>query len=80
MMYQDMMWKNGEMGPLFLLGVVVELVLKGYALWHAARYSQKAWYIVLLVVNSLGILPLIYLIFFRPKEGAVAKKSLKKKK
>ena len=44
--------------PLALL----DLVLKGFALWRAAKNNQPIWFIALLVINSVGILPLIYLI------------------
>ena len=53
--------------PLVLIVVLWTIVLKGYALWHAARASQKWWFIALLVINTLGILELIYLIWFRSK-------------
>lgn len=52
--------------PLILVAVVWTIVLKGFALWHAARGSQKWWFIILLIVNTLGILEIIYLIWFRP--------------
>lgn len=37
------------------------LFWKGLALWHAAKRGQNIWFIVLLVVNTLGILEIIYL-------------------
>jgi methionyl-tRNA synthetase len=52
--------------PLILAAVLWTLVLKGFSLWYAARGGQKAWFIVLLIVNTFGILEIIYLIFFRP--------------
>ncbi len=42
--------------------VILDLVLKGFALWRSARKSQNWWFVALLVVNSLGILPAIYLL------------------
>lgn len=59
--------------PLLLVAALWTIVLKGYALWHAARNSQKEWFIALLVINTLGILEIIYLVWFRPQ--AVAKES-----
>lgn len=47
--------------------IVFDLVMKGIGLWHAAQNKQRNWYIALLIVNSLGILPIIYLKFFRKK-------------
>ena len=33
------------------------------AMWHAARQNQKVWFVALLLINSVGIVPLIYLVF-----------------
>ena len=52
---------NGALGLLFVLAIV-DLVLKGWALWRAARMSKKWWFIALLIVNSMGILPVIFLL------------------
>ena len=50
------------------------LVAKGLALWHAARNSQNVWFIAMLVLNTFGILEIIYLLFFRtPKEVEIEK-------
>ena len=51
------------LGVLAAVIALIIIVLKGYALWHAARRDEKWWFIVLLVINTLGILELIYLIF-----------------
>jgi len=53
--------------PFFIVIAVWSIAIKGYALWHAARNGQKEWFIALLVVNTVGILEIIYLIWFRPK-------------
>lgn len=53
--------------PFIIAAALWTVVLKGFALWYSARGSQKWWFIVLLVVNTLGILEIIYLIWFRPK-------------
>lgn len=53
--------------------IVLELVGKGFALWRAAKNNNRNWYIALLIINTAGILPLIYLKFF-------SKKSVKSKK
>lgn len=34
---------------------------KGWALWTAARRNEKKWFVILLVVNTLGILEIVYL-------------------
>jgi hypothetical protein len=34
---------------------------KGLALWHSGRRGQSVWFVILIVVNTIGILPIIYL-------------------
>lgn len=56
-------------GPEFpaFAGIGVILILawsigwKGLALWRAAKRGEKVWFIVFLLVNTLGILEIIYL-------------------
>lgn len=55
---------------LLLLVVAWSALWKGIALWHAARNSQKYWFVALLVVNSLGILEVLYLVFWQRKKKA----------
>jgi methionyl-tRNA synthetase len=52
------------MGVLFGVLAVWTIVWKGVALWKAARNNQTAWYIILLAVNTLGILEIVYIFFF----------------
>mgnify|MGYP001615321302 CR=1 FL=1 len=63
-LYQQPMW----MLSLFSLLVIWEVAWKGLALWHSAKNKQMAWFVVLLLFNTLGLLPIIYLVWFRPKE------------
>lgn len=44
-----------------------ELIWKGFALWKASQNKQRNWFIVILVVNTIGILPIVYLRFFQKK-------------
>ena len=47
--------------------LVWSLIWKGLALWKAARLSSKWWFIILLVVNTFGILEIIYIYFVARK-------------
>ena len=51
--------------PLFILAVALELLLKGIALWRCGNNKQLGWYIALYILNTAGILPLVYLLFFQ---------------
>lgn len=41
--------------------------IKGFALWYSSRLSQKWWFIILFISNTLGILDLIYILFIAKK-------------
>lgn len=47
---------------------VWELVWKGIALWKAGRNRQPGWFIAIFILNTAGILPIIYLAFFQKKK------------
>jgi len=44
--------------------VVWSLAWKGLALWRAAKNDSKPWFVALLVLNTLGILEILYLYVF----------------
>ena len=49
----------------FLIILMVwSLIWKGMALWRAARRGEKVWFIVFLLVNTVGILEILYLYVF----------------
>lgn len=67
-------WTGPGAGLLVGFGVLGVLVVavwsiywKGMALWHAARKGEKVWFVVLLVVNTVGILEILYLYVFSKK-------------
>ena len=67
------------MGPWWFTGIGVSLMavfavlllvvvaLKGYSLWHAAKRDEKGWFVALLILNTFGILELVYIIFILKK-------------
>ena len=68
MMYE--MYSNPILFVFVLLLVVIwSLIWKGLGLWHSARNEQKARFVVMLIFNTLGLLPIIYLLWFRPKDN-----------
>ena len=58
---------GGAWFSIILLAIAWSIVWKGLALWHAARDNSKPWFIVLLIVNTLGILDILYIYVFGKK-------------
>lgn len=43
------------------------LAWKGIALWTAARKNHVAWFVVLLIISTIGILDILYVYIFSKK-------------
>lgn len=56
---------------LFLTLIIIlsiwESVWKGIALWKTGRNNQLTWFVCILIFNKIGILPILYLLFFQKK-------------
>jgi hypothetical protein len=54
--------------PLIVLLVLWELTLKLLGMWKAARRKELLWFLLIAIINTAGILPLIYLIINKDKK------------
>jgi len=51
-----------------LIGLAIwSLPWKGFALWKSARRGESIWFVALLLINTAGILEILYLFFFSNK-------------
>ncbi len=52
--------------PVWAVAIIMvwSLVWKGLALWKSSRLNKPVWFVVLLVINSFGILEILYLFVF----------------
>ena len=52
-------------GQIIFFGLMAwSLAWKGVALWKSARNYQIKWFIALLLLNTIGILEIIYIFYF----------------
>ena len=68
---------------IFMILGVWELIWKGIAMWDTAKKGKSTWFVFILILNTVGILPLVYLLFFKDKKkkgSVVVQKNVKKKK
>lgn len=54
--------------PILYIIITWSIIWKGIALWYSARNKQLAWFIALLILNTVGILDIVYLVFFKKRE------------
>ncbi len=62
----------GVLAPILLVLILWSFYWKARALWRAARNGDKAWFIVLILVQTLGLLDILYLYVFGKKSEPVA--------
>ena len=48
--------------------VVWSITWKALALWKAARNRQLVWFILLFIINTAGVLPIIYIYYFQKEK------------
>jgi Family of unknown function (DUF5652) len=46
---------------------VWESVWKGIALWKSGKSKQLPWFVCIFIFTTLGILPIVYLLFFQKR-------------
>lgn len=49
---------------LFVLLAAWAIVWRGIAMWKAAQNKSMPWFVALLIINSFGILDIIYVFYF----------------
>lgn len=54
--------------PLLIVVILWETVWKLIALWRAGRNNELAWFICIALINTAGILPIIYLLIDRNRK------------
>lgn len=56
--------------PWFVFALIWSLLWKGIALWRCGRNNQPYWFVVLLLINTVGLLEIIYLLAFQKQAKA----------
>ncbi len=58
--------------PILIVGLIIlavwSIVWKGLALWKAAKSDDKTWYIIMMVLNTSGILEILYYYFISKRQ------------
>jgi len=50
--------------PVLIIVLIWTAIWKALALWKSARKNSPVWFVVLLIVNTLGILEILYIFIF----------------
>ncbi len=63
---EQILISNPWIMPLVILWV---LPWKAVSLWKAVKNDSKPWFIALLIINTLGILEILYIFIFGKKKN-----------
>jgi predicted permease len=50
---------------LIIVVAIWDGIWKLFAMWRACKRDSKLWFILIAVFNTLGVMPILYLIFTR---------------
>jgi len=53
----------GILIPIFVLVALWDATWKAIAMWKSARHHQLGWFVCIVIFNTAGILPIIYLLW-----------------
>jgi len=71
-------YSSGYFNVLLLVLAIWTIPWKGYALWLAAKRGQKIWFIVMLILNTVGILEIFYIFQIVKKSWAEVRADFRK--
>lgn len=61
---------NAFLITLLVILAIWDMIWKFIALWKSARNNQLGWFICIAIFNTVGILPIIYILTHRKKAEA----------
>lgn len=64
---------EAALNVILIISLIWSTAWKGLALWNAALNKQLYWFVAFLVLNTLGILEIVYLFRFAKKRLTVQK-------
>lgn len=67
MSYSSGPWHAPVFISVMLVLAIWEIAWKGVALWRAAQRKQTGWFVAMLILNTAGILPIIYVLITSKK-------------
>ncbi|MDA3855324.1 MAG: DUF5652 family protein [Candidatus Woesearchaeota archaeon] len=60
--------------------VIWDMTWKAIGMWKAGRNNQLVWFVFIFILNTAGILPIVYIFFFQRNMNKKIKTKIKTKK
>ena len=72
------MYNSNVFNIILIILAIWTIPWKGYALWLAVKRDQNRWFIVMLILNTVGILEIFYIFKIAKKSWAELKEDFRK--
>jgi hypothetical protein len=66
--FNNMFFVGGDWALITIIVLVWSLFWKGCSLWIAGKRDEKWWFLALLILNTVGILDIIYIFLVAKKK------------
>ena len=53
-----------QIGIIYVVIIIWSIFWKGMGLWRASRLGEKPWFWALMIINTMGILEILYIYVF----------------
>jgi hypothetical protein len=72
-MIEQLLSGSGDYKLWFFVLALWTLAWKGLAMYKAARRDDRVWFVAFLILNTLGIVEILYIYIFSQRPGAAPK-------
>jgi len=69
----ELFFKTPTFIAIVVISAIWDIAWKGFALWKAARNNHVTWFVFIVILNTVGILPIIYILLNRNKNEVEVK-------
>jgi len=63
--FQHLLETHSCLFSLIIILILWDTVWKAIAMWKSARNNHLVWFLCITIINSIGILPIIYILTHR---------------
>jgi sorbitol-specific phosphotransferase system component IIC len=57
--------------PVIMILIIWEVIWKLIAMWKSARNNHLVWFVCIALINTAGILPIVYILMHKNKSRTV---------
>jgi len=68
MVYENLAMLSPALIICIIVLIIWTMIWKGIGLWKAGRNNQLVWFVFMFILNTAGILPIIYLAGFQKRK------------